>query len=176
MSLHVSTLGPSTPCFAFLHLSLLKRAESQRRSKNEHSKQLRNVNPMRSLEDFQVERVPANLKSSGYQMGLTMDCRLLGFKRLRGYHMMCKSIQLILQPLFHGSLQYIQGITQLSELLPCWQLAAIWRWKADFTKSSTRLDATLYLTRPQPSAFDVRHPVSWASLGNLSTLNHASGS
>ena len=80
MSLHVSTLGPSTPCFAFLHLSLLKRAESQRRSKNEHSKQLRNANPLRSLEDFQVERVPANLRSSGYQMGLKMDCRLLGFK------------------------------------------------------------------------------------------------
>lgn len=131
VSLHVSTLGPSTPCFASLHLSLLKRAEPQRRSKNEHSKQLRNANPLRSLEDFQVERVPASLRSSGYPMGLTMDCRLLGFNRFRGYDMMCKSIS--------GSLQYIQGITQLSELLPCWQgLAAIEVGKLTSPKMSTR--------------------------------------
>lgn len=135
MSLHVSTLGPSTPCFASLHLSLLKRAESQRRSKNEHSKQLRNANPLRSLEDFQVERVPASLRSSGYPMGLTMDCRLLGFNRFRGYDMMCKSISWYYSlfpwesPVHSGNYS-TQRTTPLLARIGC-----NWSWEADFTKN-----------------------------------------
>lgn len=135
MSLHVSILGPSTPCFAFLHLSLLKRAESQRRSKNEHSKQLRNANPLRSLEDFQVESFPANLRFSGYPMVLTMDCRLLGFKRFRGYDMMCKSIRWYYSlipwesPVHSGSYS-TQRTTPLLARIGC-----NWSWEADFTKN-----------------------------------------